>query len=141
MHWPFSWNNILSNVWIGLLTELVVVVAGVVIAKLLELTWIRWRYGGWTVHILKDGKEILAEEIPAVKARDLLADPISLRIYLKGLVSAYGWLRVDLLNKGREEGWFQQNKTKRRFIIDLDRAPLESGKHPSPELEAVEKAT
>ncbi len=117
----------LGNVWDfiaqTLLGELLVVIAGIFISRLLDITWNRWRYGGWTVHILRQGEEILREEIPPAKAKEILDDPISLRIYIKGLVSGYEWIHGDLLTDGRQSGLFMEDRAARRFTIDLDKNP------------------
>ena len=112
-----------------LLGELLVVIAGILITWLMRLTWIRWRYGGWRVRIIRRGEAILEEEIPPEKAGEILGDPISLRIYLKGLVSAYAWLHCDLLTEGKRSGLFAADHRARLFVIDLDRNPAGRGPH------------
>ena len=108
------------------LGELLAVVVGIIVTWLMHSTWVRWRYGGWVVHLLRDGKQILEEKIPASKAREILNDFISMRIYLKGLVSAYEWLRCDLIVEGQKNGLFTIDKVNRRFIINLDKNPSSS---------------
>ncbi len=124
MSWLHDFWNFAAQTLLG---ELLTVIAGIFISQLISMTWEKWRYGGWTVQILNvvDGRkqEILQEEIPPAKAKELLNDPVSLRIYLKGLVSSYTWLRCDLLTKGRETGLFREDREQRRFIIDLSKNP------------------
>ncbi|MEA2008732.1 MAG: hypothetical protein U9O54_06390 [Chloroflexota bacterium] len=106
-----------------LLGELLIVIIGVFLTHFMRLTWDRWRYGGWTVGIIRGEKRILEEEIPPSKVKEILNDPISLRIYLKGLVSTYDWLRCDLLIEGKQNGLFSEDREKRRFMVDLDKNP------------------
>ena len=124
-------QNFLDFVAQTLLGELLVVIAGILITQFLRFTWVRWRYGGWTVHILRGGEEILREEIPADRAREILGDPISLRIYLKGLVSGYEWLHGDLLTDGRARGLYTEDLSKRRFVINLDKNSLQARANPA----------
>ena len=124
--WQQAWDFVAQT----LLGELLVVIAGIFLSQLMSVTWERWRYGGWTVYIMRGEEEVLREEIPPAKAKELLHDPISLRIYLKGLVSSYAWLRLDLLTQGREIGLFREDRARRRFVIDLSKNPPGASRPP-----------
>ena len=123
-------NAVLNFITQTLAGELIVVITGVLITQLMHLTWDRWRYGNWAVHIRRGDKKILTENIPASKAKEILSDRIALRIYLKGLVSAYTWLRCDLLTEGKQTGLFTEDHRQRLFIIDVDKNPQPEDRKP-----------
>ena len=119
-------NEALEFITQTLLGELLVVVVGVLLAQLIRLTWDRWRFGGWKIRIEKDGKQLLEEDIPADRIKEVLSDSISLRVYVKGLTSSYAWLNCDLLTEGKQIGLFIEDRKARHFVVDLDKNPTPS---------------
>lgn len=113
----------------ALLAEFVVIVAGVFFVQFIQHRWVEWRYGGWKVIIIKNGEEILKREISAGKTRQIQAESADLAVFLKGVVSPYGWFNCDPLDKGK--GVVVEDKVNRVYIIDLDKnpQPAEGNKH------------
>ena len=70
--------------------------------------------------------QLLEEDIPADRIKEVLSDPISLRVYVKGLTSSYAWLNCDLLTEGKQIGLFTEDRKMRRFVVDLDKNPTPS---------------
>ena len=114
----------------ALLAEFVVIVAGVLFVQFIQHRWVEWRYGGWKVIIVKNGIEILRREISAGKTRQIQAESADLAVFLKGVVSPYGWFNCDPLDK--DIGVVVEDKVNRLYIIDLDKnpPPPENNKHP-----------
>lgn len=69
-------NNILNFILTSLLQELVVVIAGVIVAQIILSRWDRWRYGGWKVVVTKNQQEILRRDISPGKAKQILQEQI-----------------------------------------------------------------
>ena len=119
-------NSTLRFIVNSLLQELVVVVFGVLIAQQIYNRWVDWQYGGWQVIILEKGEEILKRDVSPHKAKEVLGEPADLAVFLKGVVSPYGWINCDILAQGKDVGLFKlinEGRLNRRFVIDLDQNP------------------
>lgn len=107
-----------------LLSEIVVVTAGVLFAYLVRGWWEKWRYGGWRVIIIhQHGEQILNREISPAKIKQIFDEPTDLAIFVKGVTSPYAWLNCDPLEKGRQIGLLKVDEEGRQIIIDLDKNP------------------
>ena len=120
-------NSMLQNPWEFLiqtvLAEGVVVVIGVLTAHLILRNWERWRYGGWHV-VVKNGDKLHVDRpVSAAKAKQVLDEPADLSVFLKGVVSPYGWIKCDLIEHGKKEGLLVAGEVSKRFVIDLDKNP------------------
>lgn len=107
----------------ALLSEIVAVILGIFFVHGLQRVWNWWRHGGWEVVIMREGKEVLRESISPARRKEFRVDRLSSRVYLKGLVSSYGWLNCDLLAKGEDLGLYCEDKVNKEYIIDLDKNP------------------
>lgn len=103
--------------------EFVVVVAGVIFARFIVATWEKWRYGRWHVIILKDHQTLLDREVSYPKAKEILGEPSELSVFLKGVVSPYGWINCDILDEGIKLGLLRKDVENRHFVINLDHNP------------------
>lgn len=105
--------NLMSDLFVSLLSDAVVVLFAVLI-------WNRYkvfRFGGWHVSIRQDGKEIARRDISARKAEIVLDDDADLSVFIKGVVSPYGWLNTDVLNL------IMVSKSLKMIDVDLDKNP------------------
>lgn len=118
-------NGILTN----LLSEFIIVVLGVLFAQFILARWDEWRYGGWQVVVMDRNGQEHRRAISPRKAKQLLDEPADLSVFLKGVVSAYGQVSVDLITEGRTLGLLQQDHTARRFTVDLRRDPSSVAHH------------
>ncbi len=116
-------NSPLDFVIQTLLAELIVVVAGVLVAHSFLALAIKLRYGRWQVRIIKENTEILRRDISPTKAKEILGEPADMSVFLKGVVSPYGWINCDLLREGKEIGLFVQDNRQRLLTINLDKNP------------------
>lgn len=116
----------------ALLAEFIVVVAGVLFAQFIQSRWEKWRFGGWKVIIRRDGAELLKRDISPGKAQQILGEPADLAVFLKGVVSPYGWFNCDPLIEGKKNGMLTEDNVKRLYIIDLDKnpTPAKANLHP-----------
>jgi hypothetical protein len=116
-------QDVLNFILQTLLSEIVVVAAGVLFAMLIRNLWDKWRYGGWQVDIRQHGEQILSREISPAKMKQIFDEPTDLAIFVKGVTSPYAWLNCDPLEEGKRLGLLQIDKDARRLTIDLDKNP------------------
>ncbi len=116
-----------SNVVVSLITEFIIVVLGVVVGHFVLGRLDEWRYGGWKVVVRRGEEHILTRAISAQKAKEILAEPAELSVFLKGVVSPYERIRCDLIAEGQALGLLIQDREGKRFIIDLARNPSGAG--------------
>lgn len=119
-------DNILSGVFVNLLSEFVVVVAGVLFAQFIRNRLDKRRYGGWHVIVKRQGDEIHVRPISSGKIKQIAEVPEELSVFLKGVASGYGWINCDLVTEGRELGMLVEDKTARKYTIDMDKNPARS---------------
>lgn len=118
--WEGFWGNVIA----GLITELIVVVVGVLFAYGIRAGWEKWRYGGWQVRVIRGDELILERPISPPKAKEILREPSELSVFLKGVVSPYEFIGCDLIGEGRDMGLLVEDRKNKRFIIDLDKNPV-----------------
>lgn len=83
----------------------------------------RQGYKGWKVIILKGGQVLLRRPIGMRKAKEIADDPFDLSIFLRGAVSPYAMIGVELLSQGLDIGLLRIDRENREYIIDLDKNP------------------
>lgn len=110
-----------------LVAELIVVVAGVLVANSIVTIWVKWRYGRWQMRITEENTEILRRDISPPKAKEILGEPAEMSVFLKGVVSPYAWIHCDLLEEGKKTGLFVQDNQQRLLTINLDKNPEKAG--------------
>jgi len=147
-------DTLYDSVAANLLTEFIVIVAGLVFVRTIRYSWKEYRYGRWVlpledqdgqtkaastdwlahwrrwlarwrrweVHLEdQDGKTILDREVSTRKAEEILGDDADLNVYLKGLVSPFGVVKVDLvteLDKANDKVIIK-DKSARRFTVRI----------------------
>ncbi len=116
-------KNALDFIVKTLLGEFIIVVFGVLIAYLIQTTWIRWRYGKWHVIVTKGGKTLVNRDISAGKAKEILTESTDKAVFLKGVASPYEWINCDIVEEGVKCGLLVEDKKKRCMIINLDHNP------------------
>lgn len=117
MDWLLTGLNFIVQ---QLLAELIVVVAGVMVANSI-LKWHKERrYGGWRALILaQDGQQLLRRKLSANTAERVLNDEAELSVFLKGLVSPYGHIHCDLVTEGRANRVYEEDVTNRCMTIRI----------------------
>jgi len=115
--------TILNFMLENLAAEFVVVVAGVIFARFIVTGWENWRYGRWRVIIVKENQTLLDRAISYPKAKEILDEPSELSVFLKGVVSPYGWINCDILDEGVKLGLLHKDVENRLFVINLDHNP------------------
>jgi len=119
-----QWGGLLGNIFTGLVTELVIVILGVLFAHTIQIKWKEWRHGGWRVRVMRNDEEMILERaISPAKAKEILQEPANLSVFLKGVVSPYAIIRCDLIGEGRERGLLVEDKQGKLLIINLARNP------------------
>lgn len=107
----------------NLLASFIGVLFGLGFAHLVKDRWDKWRYGGWCVIVIKNGREVVNRSISVRKAKEILAEPADLSVFLKGVVSPYGWINCDPIGKGLEVGLLRRDDSRRQIIFNLDCNP------------------
>lgn len=124
-----TWNFIVQT----LLAELIVVIVGVLIVQKAQKWFDKKRYGGWCVIVLREGKTILKRKISYTKLKEIQEEPAELSVYLKGVVSPYAWVGIDIIEDGEELDLVHIDREKRTYTVDLDKNP----QRPSPSLDSL----
>lgn len=112
-------NDIPSGILINLLSEFIIVVLGVLFAQFILNRWEERRYGRWQVVVIDHSGAEHIRPISPRKAKQILDEPADLSVFLKGVISAYGQVTVDLITEGRGLGLLQEDRAARRFTVDL----------------------
>ena len=118
---------IVSGVLVNLLSEFLVVVAGVLFSQFIRNRLDKHRFGGWKVTVKRAGIDIDVRPVSSGKIKQIHEIPEELSVFLKGVTSGYGWINCDLETRGRELGMLVENKLSRPYIIDLDQNPPTDG--------------
>jgi len=116
-------EGIASFVLQTILGELLIVILGVIFARLVLSRWEKWRYGKWRVIVQRQGETLVDRKISPRKAKEILEEPADLSVFLKGTVSPYAFLRCDIIQKGVERGLFIKDEERRLLVVDLDKNP------------------
>ncbi len=108
-----------AGILTNLLSEFIIVVLGVLFAQFILNRWKERHYGRWQVVVVdRSGAEHIRPISPR-KAKQILDEPADLSVFLKGVISAYGQVTVDLITEGRSLGLLQEDRAARRFTVDL----------------------
>jgi len=121
------WNAVFPN----LVSEFIVVVAGVLFAQIVYSRWERYKYGKWRVIIKRQGKSLLDRHISPRKAHEILEEPAELSVFLKGVISPYAWVTCDLVENGGTIGLLNVDSSNRRYIVNLDNNPKKKSAPPN----------
>jgi hypothetical protein len=116
-------QNVLYFIRDSLFQEVVAVLAGLLFAVLVRRTWIEWRYGRWHVVLVQGGETRVDRKISAEKARQVLAESSELSTFLKGVISPWALLKIDIIEHGERTGILKRDLEKRVFTLDLDANP------------------
>ncbi len=135
-HWRyimFPWIDLREWFWSGLLQNFTWLVLTIAFTSGIWRLYLKWRYGGWNVTLMKGKDPILTRKVSINKARECLEDESEKAVFLKGIVSPYGRLTCDIIEEGLEKdgpnrGLLEEDKRSRKWIIHLD--------HPGFELES-----
>lgn len=102
------------------------IVAFVIIKFFYETIYMKKVWGGWKVIILDiDGNEVLERELSASVSKRIFGDLGDFSIYLKGIISPYGFLnKIDISSeKAIEIGLLIRDESKKKIIVDLSKNP------------------
>jgi len=115
--------EILDNLGINLLYDIFKMTLSFIFARYLYETYIMtWLWGGWRV-IVKNNQQIITERLisPATLKR-INSDETDFSTYIKGLISPFEWLKIDILSMhAKTSGFIKQDKVKKVIIIDLSK--------------------
>ncbi|MBD3366411.1 hypothetical protein GF360_03695 [candidate division WWE3 bacterium] len=100
--------------------EVVGTLFAVALAALANFLWKKHRFGGWTVKVIRpDGSVGTIRPVGRKKMEEVLDDLTTMSVFLKGLVSPYGWLTIDLVTEGREMDVLEIDHSSKQISVDL----------------------
>lgn len=114
--------------WSGLLQNFTWLVLTIAFTSGIRRLYLKWRYGGWNVILMKGEDPILTRNVATNKARECLEDESEKAVFLKGIISPYGRLTCDIIEEGLKNSLLEEDKRSREWIIHLN--------HPGFELES-----
>ena len=122
---PDFLDQLQSNFILNLIYDLFKIFIGYIIARLTyEGVFKQWRYGGWTLLVRRDGRELTHRELSPQLAENVTKNDNDLSVYVKGVVSSYEWLRMDICSpESRDRGLLRVDKKARTITVDLDQNP------------------
>ncbi len=108
-------------------------VVGYLIARLFyERAFKGWLYGRWSLIVTRHGKELTHRNLSPEKAEKIIKNDDDLSVYVKGVVSTYAWLNMDICsNRARREGLLSLDKKARTITVDLDKNPKSEQSNPA----------
>ena len=108
-----------QDVVLSLIVEVIIIIIGVIAAHTIIKAWNEWRYGKWTVTVIKNGiKKIDERKISSAKIKQVTDMPEDKPVFLKGLCSPYHYIEEDLMNAGNPV--LEWNDERRRIVVNLD---------------------
>ena len=118
-----TWETL--SVWVvsGMVQNFTWMMIAIFFAQFVQRTYDAWRYGKWQVIVMKNGAVVMERAISPRKVKEILTEPSDMSVFLKGVVSPYGWIHCDVLTDGRKYGLFLQQDANRRLVLDLDKNP------------------
>ena len=121
------WDQLLESLFKiggdGFLKSFAAALFAVLVANPIRSIWERWRYGGWLAVVVRDGQAVVERVISPRKLKTIQADESDLSVFLKGVVSPYGRIHVDLISEGPKCGLLTIDRDARRYVVDLDKNP------------------
>ncbi len=116
-------NELWDSVFANLVSEVLVVAAGVIFTYGIWRGYVAWRYGRWRV-LVKQGEQTLVQRaISARKAKEIQEEPADLAVFLKGVTSPYAWITCDLIEEGEKLGLLAIDRQQRCYIVDIAKNP------------------
>jgi hypothetical protein len=86
------------------------------------------RYGGWKVVVKNDQATLCVRPVGSRKVKEVMDDLSTLSVFLKGVVSPFGWLSLDLVSEeAKDRGLFYISVKGRAWVIDLSKNPPKKG--------------
>lgn len=101
-----------------------------------------WRWGGWRLIVKRDDKVLTTRNVSSEFGRRIRTDGNELSVYVKGVVSPYEFLNIDICSEKAEQlglirhpvlGRFDLPRSKREIVVDLAKNPpkAQNGRKPT----------
>jgi hypothetical protein len=118
-------DELQSSFTLNLIYDLIKIFMGYIFARLAyENVFKKWRYGGWSLLVTRDGHELARRKLSPKLAENVLENDNDLSVYVKGVVSFHEWLRMDICSpQARELGLLRLDKKAKTITVDLDNNP------------------
>ena len=84
----------------------------------------RGQFAGWSVVVNRGEEKLCKRPVGRRKAEEVLDDPSTLSVFIKGICSPFGWLNEDVLSaKAAETGLFRTDYPGKYWIVDMAKNP------------------
>lgn len=115
--------DILQNIIQNLVYDLFKITLSFIFARYLyETYFMKWLWGGWCI-ILKEGEKTITErEMSPTTYKRIKEDDTELSVYIKGVVSPFAWINIDVVSdEARQSKFLQWDQANKLIIIDLSK--------------------
>ena len=116
-----------DNLMVNFIYDVIKFIVALVTVKFFyEKLYLENRWGGWKVIILDNHQvKVLERNLSPLVAKRIFDDLGDFSIYLKGIISPYGFLnKIDISSqKAVDIGLLMRNNLEKKIIIDLSKNP------------------
>ena len=117
----FMQNNILGNLVYDVFKF---IIALIIVNLIYEKLYIKYKWGKWKVIIKNGNKTLLERKLSPYVAKKIFDDEGDFSIYIKGIVSPYGWLSIDIASQeAKNIKLLNIDNDNRTITIDLSKNP------------------
>lgn len=100
-----SCNTIWCDIWVGLGTNIVATLIALFVALVIrDSVYYSRRYGGWRVNVIYGDRDVVpgGRDLSWAEAKEISQSVARESVLLKGIVSPFARLHVDLITEGRD---------------------------------------
>ena len=99
-------------------------IALILVKIIYEKLYMQIRWGNWKVIIKNQNKKLVERKLSPHVAKNIFDDEGEFSIYIKGIVSPYGWLNIDIASQeAKDKGLLVIDDNNRTITIDLSKNP------------------
>lgn len=121
----FDLQDFVNSTALSMIGDLIKFVVAYGISRLIyEGIFKHLRYGRWMLSVKRDGEELTHRRLTKERAETITNNPDDLSIYVKGVVSFYADLNMDICStQAAEKGLLVIDRKARRIVVNLDHNP------------------
>jgi len=121
-------NETVSQFVQGFIYDFIKAVMGYIFGRILfERVLKRRRWSRWRIRLLRDSEQLVDRQLSAQVAERVVGDPSELSVFVKGVVSPYAKLNMDIVAQDSfSMGLLRIDKRERTITVDLDKNPAPS---------------
>jgi hypothetical protein len=115
-------TSLIAAIKQGLIYDLFKIIVGFIFARFIYERFImQFLWGGWSVKVIKNNISVVSRDISPSSCKRILSDETELSVYLKGIISPYEWLKIDIVSPVViKAGVLITNKKQKIITVNLD---------------------